>query len=109
MPALKIVLFVLLGLIISVFAVKNMELVEVSFYDFELNSHNIKVPLLIVILISLGFGFLLAWVEGMVSKIKLKSVIRRHEKTIEKLNADVEKLKTPALPKVAETGDSGDK
>ncbi len=105
MPALKIVLFVLLGLIISVFAVKNMEMVEVSFYDFELNSHNIKVPLLIVMLVSLGLGFLLAWIEGFISKLKLKATIRRQEKTIEMLNSDIEKLKTPVIPETTETSD----
>ncbi len=88
MPALKIVLFVLLGLIISVFAVKN-----------------IKVPLLIVMLVSLGLGFLLAWIEGFISKLKLKATIRRQEKTIEMLNSDIEKLKTPVIPETTETSD----
>jgi uncharacterized integral membrane protein len=102
MPALKIVIFVLLALVISIFAVKNMDLVEVSFYDFSLNSVNIKVPLLLVMLGSLGLGFLLAWLDGLFSKMKLKATIRRQEKTIEALNGEVQQLKSQTLPELTE-------
>jgi len=105
MPALKIVILVLLALVISIFAVKNMDLVEVSFYDFSLNSVNIKVPLLIVMLGSLGLGFLLAWVEGVFAKMKLKATIRRQEKTIEHLNGELKQLKSPNVPELTEKND----
>lgn len=105
MPALKIVILVLLALVISIFAVKNMDLVEVSFYDFSLNSVNIKVPLLIVMLGSLGLGFLLAWVEGVFAKMKLKATIRRQEKTIENLNSELKQLKSQNVPELTEKND----
>ncbi len=98
MPAFKFILIVLFLIVISVFAVKNMDMVEVSFYDFELNSHDIKVPLLIVVLFSLGLGFLLAWIDGLVARMRLRSVIRKHERTIENFEIDLEKLKVQGLP-----------
>lgn len=105
MPALKIVILVLLALVISIFAVKNMDLVEVSFYDFGLNSVNITVPLLIVMLGSLGLGFLLAWVEGVFAKMKLKATIRRQEKTIENLNSELKQLKSQNVQELTEKND----
>jgi len=105
MPALKIVLFVLLGLIVSILAVKNLEMVELHYYDFALNSGSFKAPLLIVIMMSVVFGFLLAWVYGWVSELKLKSVIRFQNKTIEQLEADIEKMKVPILPETTEPHD----
>ena len=98
MPAFKFILIVLFLIVISVFAVKNMDMVEVSFYDFELNSHDIKVPLLIVVLCSLGLGFLLAWVDGLVARMRLRGIIRKHERTIENFEIDLEKLKVQGLP-----------
>lgn len=105
MSALKIVLFVLLGLVISILAVKNLEMVELHYYDFALNSGSFKAPLLIVIIMSIVVGFLLAWVYGWFLSIKLKSAIRRQEKTISLLNADIEKLQATALPEVTESHD----
>ena len=98
MSAFKFILIVLFLIVISVFAVKNMDMVEVSFYDFELNSHDIKVPLLIVVLCSLGLGFLLAWVDGLVARMRLRGIIRKHERTIENFEIDLEKLKVQGLP-----------
>jgi len=98
MPAFKFILIVLFLIIISVFAVKNMDMVEVSFYDFELNSHDVKVPLLIVVLCSLGLGFSLAWIDGLVARMRLRGVIRKHERTIENIESDLEKIKIQSLP-----------
>lgn len=105
MSAFKFILIVLFLIVISVFAVKNMDMVEVSFYDFELNSHDIKVPLLIVVLCSLGLGFLMAWVDGWVARMRLRAVIRKHERSLESLGVDLEKLKVQLLPENVEAKD----
>ena len=99
----KFILFIVLSIIVAVFAVKNMDMVEVSFYDFSLNSHNYSVPLLVVILVSLGFGFFLAWVDGWVAKMKLKAIIRRNNKTIESLDEELKRYKKPSLPEYTES------
>ena len=99
----KFILFIVLSIIVAVFAVKNMDMVEVSFYDFSLNSHNYSVPLLVVILVSLGFGFFLAWVDGWVAKMKLKAIIRRNNKTIESLDTELRKYQKPSLPEYTES------
>lgn len=78
-------------------------MVQVSFYDFNLNSHNYSVPLLVVILVSLAFGFFLAWVDGCVAKMKLKSIIRRNNKTIESLDEELKRYKKPSLPEYTES------
>lgn len=100
---LKFILFIILSIIVAIFAVKNMDMVEVSFYDFALNSHDFRVPLLVVILVSLGFGFLLAWIDGWVARMKLKSIIRRNNRTIESLDEELRKYKKPALPEYTES------
>ena len=99
----KFILFIILSIVVAVFAVKNMDMVEVSFYDFSLNSHNYSVPLLIVILVSLAFGFFLAWVDGWVAKMKLKAIIRRNNKTIESLDDELRKYQKPSLPEYTES------
>jgi len=99
----KFILFIILSIIVAIFAVKNMDMVEVSFYDFSLNSHNFRVPLLVVILVSLAFGFFLAWVDGWVARIKLKAIIRRNDRTIEMLDDELRKYKKPALPEYTES------
>ena len=99
----KFILFIILSIIVAVFAVKNMGMVEVSFYDFSLNSHKYPVPLLVVILVSLAFGFLLAWIDGWVAKMKLKSIIRRNNKTIESLDEELKRYKKPSLPEYSES------
>jgi len=99
----KFILFIILSIIVAVFAVKNMGMVEVSFYDFSLNSHTYSLPLLVVILVSLAFGFFLAWVDGWVAKMKLKSIIRRNNKTIDSLDEELRRYKKPSLPEYTET------
>lgn len=100
---LKFILFIILSIIVAIFAVKNMDMVEVSFYDFSLNSYYFSVPLLVVILVSLGFGFFLAWIDGWVSKLKLKAIIRQNNKTIEALDDELRKYKKPSLPEYTES------
>jgi uncharacterized integral membrane protein len=99
----KFIIFILLSIVVAVFAVKNMGMVEVSFYDFSLNSQSYSVPLLVVILVSLAFGFFLAWVDGWVAKMKLKSIIRRNNKTIESLDEELRRYKKPSLPEYTES------
>ncbi len=100
----KIIIFIILVIIFTIFAVKNMDFVEVSFYDFSLNSHDVQVPLLIVVLLSLGLGFLLAWVDGWIAKMKLKAIIRRNDRMIQSLNVELQKYKKPVLPETTESG-----
>lgn len=99
----KFILFIVLSIVVAIFAVKNMDMVEVSFYDFSLNSRNYRMPLLVVILVSLGFGFLLAWIDGWVAKMKLKSIIRQNNKTIESLDEELRTYRKPALPEYTES------
>lgn len=100
---LKFIIFIILSIIVALFAYKNMDMVEVSFYDFSFNSRDFRVPLLIVILVSLGFGFFLAWIDGWMAKMKLKSIIRRNNKTIESLDEELRKYKKPSLPEYTES------
>jgi uncharacterized integral membrane protein len=99
----KFIIFIILSIIVAVFAVKNMDMVEVSFYDLSLNSHDFRVPLLIVILVSLAFGFFLAWIDGWVAKMKLRAIIRRNNKTIESLDEELRSYRKPSLPEYTES------
>ena len=99
----KFIIFIILSIIVAIFAVKNMDMVEVSFYDFRLNSHDFHVPLLVVILVSLAFGFFLAWIDGWIARMKLKAIIRRNDRTIELLDDELRKYKKPSLPEYTES------
>ena len=99
----KFILFIVLSIVVAIFAVKNMDMVEVSFYDFSLNSHDFHVPLLVVILVSLAFGFFLAWIDGWVAKMKLKSIIRRNNRIIESLDEELRRYKKPSLPEYTDS------
>ncbi len=99
----KFIIYIILSIIVAIFAVKNMDMVEVSFYDFSLNSHDFHVPLLIVILVSLAFGFFLAWIDGLVAKMKLRAIIRRNNKTIESLDEELRAYRKPSLPEYTES------
>ena len=100
---IKFIIFIILSIVVAIFAVKNMDIVEVSFYEFSLNSHDFSVPLLIVILVSLAFGFFLAWIDGWVAKMKLKSIIRRNNKMIETLDEELSTNKKPSLSEYTES------
>ena len=99
----KLIIFVVLSLIVAVFIVKNVAPVELRYYDIYLEPQSVSIPLFLIMLISLAFGFSLAWVDGWVAKMKLKSVIRRNNRTIEALDDELRKYKKPALPEYTES------
>ena len=104
MPAIKFILFILLLIVIASFAVKNMAAVGISYYDFEFQLQTIELPLMVVMLIPLLLGFLIAWVLGLSELFKLKSTIRRQNKSISSMEEELESLKnTPQLPAQAES------
>jgi len=88
MSAVKIFLLILILLVVVVFAGKNMDTVELSYYDFSLNSHELKLPLLVVIICSGALGFIMAWVSGFIGRLKLNSKIRSLEKANQGLADD---------------------
>ncbi|MDH5761775.1 MAG: LapA family protein [Nitrospinota bacterium] len=94
----KFIVILILATFIAIFAVKNLEPVEVSFYDVYFNSHNVQIPLFIVIMVSMGFGFFLGWFDGWIAKVKLKNHIRKQDKTIHSLNQQIDQLSKPSLP-----------
>lgn len=103
MPAVKIFLLILILLVVVVLAGKNMDTVELSYYDFSLNSHELKLPLLIVIICSGALGFMMAWVSGFIERLKLNSKIRSLEKANQGMVDDRKRLEeaqvkeTPSL------------
>jgi len=104
MPAIKFILFILLLIVIASFAVQNMVAVGISYYDFEFQLQTIELPLMVVMLIPLLLGFLIAWVLGLSELFKLKSTIRRQNKSISSMEEELESLKnTPQLPAQAES------
>ena len=104
MPAIKFILFILLLIVIASFAVQNMVAVGISYYDFEFQLQTIELPLMVEMLIPLLLGFLIAWVMGLSELFKLKSTIRRQNKSISSLEEELESLKnTSQLPAQAES------
>lgn len=100
---LKFIFLIILAIVFAVLILKNPQFVAINLYDFQFNPYKIRVPLLVVVLASLGFGFVLAWVRGLITKIKLKSIIRKNEKTILSLTDELERHRKPALPEHTKT------
>ena len=93
MPAIKFILLILLLIVIASFAVQNMASVGISYYDFEFQLQIIELPLMVVMLIPLLLGFLITWVMGLSELFKLKSTIRRQNKSISSMEEELESLK----------------
>ncbi len=98
MSPLKMILLVIIASIVVLLAINNMDTVEISYFDFYFNFHNIKVPLLIVIFGAMAFGFSIAWISGWISQIKYKAQINRKDKTIEELQSQLNEYRPPAKP-----------
>lgn len=92
MPAIKLILLILLLIVIASFAVQHMASVGISYYDFEFQLQIIELPLMVVMLIPLLLGFLIAWVMGLSELFKLKSTIRRQNKSISSMEEELESL-----------------
>ncbi len=93
MPALKVIIFILFLILIASFAVKNMNPVEVIYYDYKLQSRTLELPLMVIILAPFGLGFIAAWLIGAYTRMKLRSTVRKQNKTIRSLEEEIEHLK----------------
>ena len=104
MPALKLIIYFLMAILIGSFAVQNMTSVEINYYDFRLNLHTLKLPLVTVVMIPLGLGLLVAWFMWLASWLKMRMVISKQNKTISSMEEELDKLKnTPQLPAQVES------
>ena len=98
MPAIKLIIYCLLAILIGSFAVHNMTAVEVNYYDFRLNLHTLELPLVTAVLIPLGLGLFCAWCLWLSSWLKMRMVIRKQNKTISSMEEELEKLRdTPKI------------
>lgn len=91
MSALKFILSLCLLILIVAFAVKNTVSVPIHYYDYQFRIQTVELPLLMVVLISLFTGFLAAWSVGIFKQMKLKSELRKQNKTIRRLSGELEK------------------
>ena len=104
MPAVKLIFYFLMTILIGSFAVQNMASVEINYYDFGLKLHSLELPLVTVVIIPLGLGLLGAWFMWLSSWLEMRMVIRKQNKTISSMEEELENLKnTPQLPVQAES------
>lgn len=96
LTALKIILFLTFLILVVTFVVKNMGAVDLYYYDYKLQLQSVRAPLLMVILASFALGFSLAWMFGFVSRMQLKSRVRKQTNTIQDMNEEIQRLKNPA-------------
>lgn len=88
----KFFIFLLFSIIIASVSVQNMHVVDVYYYDLLFERHVFHAPLLAVVFVSISCGFLLAWIFGVISQFKLKSRIRRQNKSLEKMSVQLDNL-----------------
>jgi len=93
MQAIKVIVTILFLIVVAAFAVKNMGPVELFYYDVGLNTHSLQLPLMIVILIPFGMGFVLAYLLAWIDRIKLRTRIHRLNRRVHALEAEVEELR----------------
>ncbi|MBT6347277.1 MAG: LapA family protein [Nitrospina sp.] len=104
MPAIKFILSILLLMVIASIAVQNMGSVEISYYDFKFQLHSLELPLMVVVVTPLILGFLIAWVLGLLERLKMKTQLRQQNKQISSMEEELDSLKnTPQLPIQAES------
>jgi uncharacterized integral membrane protein len=104
MPAVKLIIYFLMAILIGSFAVQNMTSVEINYYDFRLNLNTLKLPLVTVVMIPLGLGLLGAWFMWLASWLKMRMVISKQNKTIESMEEELDKLRNiPQIPVQAES------
>ena len=104
MPALKLIIYFIVAIVVGSFAVHNMGSVEVNYYDFHLNLHTVELPLVTAVLIPLGLGLFGAWCMWLLSWIKMRMLIRKQNKTISAMEEELEKLRhTPQIPAQVES------
>tara|TARA_B100000686_G_C16737511_1_gene944528 strand:- start:882 stop:1172 length:291 start_codon:yes stop_codon:yes gene_type:complete len=94
MPTAKIIIFILLLMVVVTFAVMNMSLVQIQYYDFRFHKRVLEMPLLVVMFSSLLIGFVLAWFAGSIRQIRLKSLLNKSEKSVRTLTDQLEKYKS---------------
>jgi len=94
MPAAKIIISILLLMIVVTFAVQNMSLIPITYYDFQFQKQTFKMPVLIVILGSMLTGFVLAWFIGTFKQMRLKSQLRKSERAVQSLTSRIEKYRS---------------
>jgi uncharacterized integral membrane protein len=92
--AVKVIFFIVFLILIVTFVVKNMGAVDLYYYDYKLQLQSVRAPLLAVILASFALGFSLAWMFGFVSRMQLKSRVRKQTKTIQDMNDEMQRLKS---------------
>ena len=92
MPTLKYIFFILLIILVSLFASKNMHTVEIHFFD-DYPADTIKVPAMVLISASFGFGFLIVWFFELFTRLKLKTQLHMKERKIKLLEGELSNLK----------------
>ncbi len=98
MPAIKFILFILFLIVVASFAVKNMASVGVSYYDFKFQVHTVELPLMVVMVVSLILGFLIAWFISIFDLFKLRTTIRKQNKSISSMEEELASIKNASQP-----------
>jgi uncharacterized integral membrane protein len=81
--------FIVIIILVSLFAAKNMHTVEVYFFDSYSSDRSIKIPAMVLISGSFGFGFLMAWFFELFTRLKFKKQLRLKQKQIERLEKEL--------------------
>ncbi len=96
MAAVKIIIFLLFSIVIVAFAVENMHSVEVNYYDLELLSQSVSLPLIFLMVGPFFLGLLLAWALAVWERMKLRTTLRRQNRALNTLQKDLDKFRPPA-------------
>lgn len=99
----KTLLWMLVFFIFLLFCIQNQDPVTLRFVLFPMESYRwfeipkVPLPLFLVILCSIFLGILIGGMGDLYRRFQLKKALRQNQKTIERLEREVQSLRGPGL------------
>jgi uncharacterized integral membrane protein len=101
MKGFKLLLLAVLFLAAVLFSMMNMDPVRLRFGLYPLQEHTWfetpEIPLFLAILMSILIGVVIGGSADFYQRFRLKRIIRQNQKTIERLEKEIQSLRTSSL------------
>jgi uncharacterized integral membrane protein len=100
MKWIKTLLLMIIFILVILFSLQNRDEVSLRFGLYPLQGHLYEVPrlpLFLIILCAIFLGVLIGGIGDFYQRYQLKKSLRQNEKMIEKLNREVEALRSSGL------------
>ena len=99
----KILLLLLIFLVVLFFSFQNQDLVTLRFVLLPIENYHwfeiprVPLPLFLIVLCFIFLGILIGGVGNLYRRFQLKKSLRQNQKTIERLEREVQSLRGPSM------------